>query len=49
MKGSGTVGVIIHGDSYIAGHGPGVTVLMTSRSSVLKPKIDPNANLVNYF
>ncbi|MBV1708262.1 MAG: DUF4438 domain-containing protein, partial [Erysipelothrix sp.] len=22
LKGSGTVGVIIHGDSYIAGHGP---------------------------
>jgi hypothetical protein len=49
LKGSGTVGVIIHGDSYIAGHGPGVTVLMTCRSSMLKPKIDPNANLINYF
>lgn len=49
LKGSGTLGVIIHGDSFIAGHGPGVTVLLTSRNSTLVPKYNPNANLKNYI
>jgi len=49
LKDAGTLGVIIHGDSFIAGHGPGVTVLMTSRKPLLKPKLNPEANLVNYL
>lgn len=49
LKGSGTLGVIIHGDSFIAGHGPGVTVLLTSRNSTLVPKYNPDANLKNYI
>lgn len=49
LKGSGTLGVIIHGDSFIAGHGPGVTVLLTSRNSTLVPKYNPDANLRNYI
>lgn len=49
LKGSGTLGVIIHGDSFIAGHGPGVTVLLTSRNSTLVPKYKPDANLKNYI
>jgi len=47
LQGAGTVGVIIHGDSFISGHGPGVTVLLTSRKPLLQPKINPNANLIN--
>lgn len=49
LKGAGTLGVIIHGDSFIAGHGPGVTVLLTSRTPVIKPKLNPEANLVNFL
>lgn len=45
LKGACTIGVIIHGDSYTAGHGPGVTALLTSRKPLIKPVINPNANL----
>ena len=48
-QGAVTIGVIIHGDSYISGHGPGVTVLMSCRTPKIKAKLDPNANLANYL
>jgi len=46
---AGTVGVIIHGDSYISGHGPGMTVLMTGLNNVIRPFIDKEANLAKFF
>lgn len=49
LKGAVTIGVIIHGDSYTAGHGPGVTVLLTSKKSLIKPILDENANIANYL
>jgi uncharacterized protein DUF4438 len=44
-KGAVTIGVVIHSDSVLAGHGPGVTTLLTADTPVLKPVLDPNANL----
>jgi hypothetical protein len=44
-RGAITVGVIAHGDSKIAGHGPGVVALFTSVSPVIEPEIDPDANI----
>ena len=44
---SGSVGVIVHSDSYTSGHGPGVCVILTSRNAKLKPIIDPHANLAD--
>ena len=46
---AGTVGVIIHGDSYLSGHGPGMTVLLTAKDNIIRPFIDPEANLANYY
>jgi hypothetical protein len=43
--GAVTIGVISHGKSYISGHGPGVTTLLTSASGMLEPVIDERANL----
>ncbi|MCK4838880.1 MAG: DUF4438 domain-containing protein [Desulfobulbaceae bacterium] len=43
------VGVIVHSDCVLAGHGPGVMVTMSSRDGLIVPKIDPEANLKNYF
>lgn len=43
--GAVSVGVVSHGASYIAGHGPGVTTLMTSASGAIEPVIDARANL----
>ena len=44
--GSVTIGIIVHGNSIIAGHGPGVTCLLSSRSGAIDPVIDSGANIV---
>jgi len=44
-KGAITIGIVIHSDSVLAGHGPGVTTLLTADRPVLKPVIQRNANL----
>lgn len=43
------VGVIVHSDCVLAGHGPGVMVTMSSRDGLIVPRIEPTANLKNYF
>ena len=43
--GAVTIAVVSHGMSFIAGHGPGVTTLLTSASGALEPHLDPRANL----
>jgi hypothetical protein len=43
--GAVTIAVVSHGMSYIAGHGPGVTTLLTSASGALEPQVDARANL----
>lgn len=45
--GSGSIGIIVHSDSYTSGHGPGVCVVLTSRKPKLKPIIDPHANIAD--
>jgi len=44
-KGSISVGIVTHCNSYIAGHGPGVTTLFTSTSGLIVPVIDSGANV----
>ncbi len=48
-EGSVTIGVIVHSNSVISGHGPGVTTIMASRQGMLDPFVDPDANLINYL
>ncbi len=45
--GAVSVGIIVHGDSYMAGHGPGVTGLLTSRLGEIRPVLDPGANIAD--
>ncbi|MCC5863147.1 MAG: DUF4438 domain-containing protein [Gammaproteobacteria bacterium] len=45
LGGAITVGVISHGRSETAGHGPGVTTLFTSTTGNIELFIDPEANL----
>ncbi len=40
-----TIGVVVHCDSHVAGHGPGVTPLLVSLDGSLRPVLDPDANL----
>lgn len=47
--GACSIGVVIHGDCITAGHGPGVTTLLTSSLPLIEPFIDKDANLANYF
>ena len=47
--GSVTVGVVVHSDSNLAGHGPGVAVLMCSNEGALQPFVDEKANLADMF
>ncbi|MCL2387669.1 MAG: DUF4438 domain-containing protein [Defluviitaleaceae bacterium] len=47
--GACTIGVVVHGDSRIAGHGPGVTTLITAKHPLIEPFIDEKANLADYF
>jgi hypothetical protein len=44
-SGAVTIGVVAHGMSYIADHGPGVTTILTSASGAIEPCIDAGANL----
>ena len=47
--GACTIGVVVHGDSFISGHGPGVATLMTAKTPLIEPFIDEKANLANFF
>jgi hypothetical protein len=40
-----SIGIVAHGRSFIAGHGPGVTSLMTSPAGAIVPHLDPAANI----
>jgi Domain of unknown function (DUF4438) len=44
-----TVGVIVHGDSTVSGHGPGVCPLLTGPATLLTPRFAPHANLAVLF
>ena len=44
-SGAISVGVVVHGRSFVAGHGPGVTSLLTSAVGAIEPILDREANL----
>ena len=44
-KGAITVGVVIHSDCVVAGHGPGVTTIMSAARSLIVPRLEPHANI----
>ena len=48
-SGAISVGVVAHGRSFMAGHGPGVTTLFSSSKGEIDIEIDERANLATYF
>ncbi|MCU0607345.1 MAG: DUF4438 domain-containing protein [Candidatus Edwardsbacteria bacterium] len=48
-KGAVSVGVVVHSDCILAGHGPGVTTVMTSLAGRIKPRIERKANIAHYL
>jgi hypothetical protein len=47
FTGAVSIGIIVHGNSYVSGHGPGVTGLLTSRTGEILPKLDKHANIAD--
>lgn len=47
VTGAVSIGVVVHSDCRIAGHGPGVTTLLTCKKPLIEGKIDPKANLAD--
>lgn len=48
-KGSISIGVVIHGDSRISGHGPGVTPFLSGTKDNIKLKVDKKSNIGRHF
>ncbi len=44
-EGAVTIGIIAHSDSFLSGHGPGVSTLLSSKKGNIVPKVTKNANL----
>lgn len=42
-----SIGLIMHGDSVMAGHGPGCQEMLVCAQGEIEPVIDPEANLAN--
>ena len=42
-----TIGIVVHSDCLRAGHGPGVSTVMTSKTSLIQPVLDPRANIAD--
>lgn len=48
-KGAVTIGIVIHSDCRLAGHGPGVTTLISSSKPLIEPVIKKSANIADMF
>ena len=49
LEGAVTIGVVIHSDCIIMGHGPGVTTLMTSKKPLIRGVKSDQANIAHYL
>jgi len=48
-KGCVTIGIVVHSDSYLPGHGPGVMTLLSGPQKSILPEIKKNANIGSYL
>lgn len=46
-QGAITIGIVVHSDCLLSGHGPGVTTLLTAGTRRIEPVIDPSANIAD--
>ncbi len=47
VQGAVSIGILVHSDCRLAGHGPGISTLMTCPTSLIEPVMDSNANIAN--
>ena len=48
-KGAVTIGVVVHSACVVAGHGPGVTSIMTCSGGEIVPRMEEKANIAYYL
>ena len=46
-QGAVSIGIVVHGDCLLAGHGPGITTLMTCGAGQIEPVINKKANIAD--
>lgn len=46
-QGAISIGIVVHSNCLLAGHGPGVTTLMTAATPLIEPIVDPHANIAD--
>ena len=44
-----SIGVVVHASCITSGHGPGVTVIMTTARKLIVPKMEATANIASYL
>jgi len=44
-----SIGVVVHASCVTSGHGPGVTVIMTTAKKLIVPKMEQEANIAHYL
>lgn len=49
LKGSRTIGIVIHGDCIAHGHGPGITTVLTSKKTLIKGVLKEDANIADFI
>jgi hypothetical protein len=49
LEGHVSIGVIVHSESTVAGHGPGIVSLLSAPASRLQPELRPDANIARYL
>lgn len=47
--GAVSIGIVVHSDCVLAGHGPGVTTIFTSSEGKIEPVIEPKSNIGFYL
>lgn len=48
-RGAVIIGIVVHGNSFVSGHGPGVTSLMTALDGKIRPVKADKANIADYL
>lgn len=46
-RGAISIGIVVHSDCLLGGHGPGITTIMTCPTSQIEPVVDPKANIAD--
>jgi len=49
LSGAITIGVVVHSNCVITGHGPGVTTIMTCKTPKIRPILVDKANIADYL